>query len=380
MKIGFDAKRAFTNFTGLGNYSRSTVKILADYFPLNSYYLYNPRVPDEHQIKFLDLPHHSEVHIKIPKSFFYELFPSLWRRMGITKDLVKDKIDVFHGLSHELPIGIEKTSIPCVVTIHDLIFLRFPEYYKATDRKIYASKFKHACEVADLIIAISEQTKKDIIHFFNIDEKKIRVVYQSCASIFHQQVNDMMLMKVRVKYQLPERFLLNVGTIEKRKNAMLIIKALKNTNENIPLVIIGRETSYVEELKEYLKIHNLEHRVIFLHKITFDELPIIYNLATLFIYPSRFEGFGIPIIEALQCGIPVIAAKGSCLEEAGGHACIYVDPDDDVAMTNAINLLLKEQKDAERMVEGKKYVEKFHQSKIANDLMRVYEELIAFKK
>jgi glycosyltransferase involved in cell wall biosynthesis len=100
----------------------------------------------------------------------------------------------------------------------------------------------------------------------------------------------------------------------------------------------------------------------------------------MFIYPSRFEGFGIPIIEALQCGIPVIAAKGSCLEEAGGHACVYVDPDDDVAMTNAINLLLKEQKDAERIDEGKKYVEKFHQSKIAKDLMNVYEELIAFKK
>lgn len=380
MKIGFDAKRAFTNFTGLGNYSRSTVKILADNFPTNTYYLYNPTVPDEHQIKFLDLPHHSEVHIRIPKTFFYELFPSAWRRIGITKDLVKDQLDVFHGLSHELPLGIEKTNIPSVVTIHDLIFLRFPQYYKATDRKIYASKFKHACDVADLIIAISEQTKKDIIHFFNIDEKKIRVVYQSSASIFHQQVNDMMLMTVRVKYQLPERFLLNVGTIEKRKNAMLIIKALKNTNENIPLVIIGRATSYVDELKDYLKIHHLEHRVFFLHKITFDELPIIYNLATMFIYPSRFEGFGIPIIEALQCGTPVIAARGSCLEEAGGHACIYVDPDDDSAMSNAINLLLKEQKDGERMLEGKKYVEKFHQEKIANDLMNVYEELNALKK
>jgi glycosyltransferase involved in cell wall biosynthesis len=380
MKVGFDAKRAFTNFTGLGNYSRSTVKILADYFPSNSYYLYNPRVPDEHQIKFLDLPHHSEVHIKIPKTFFYELFPSAWRRIGITKDLVNDQIDLFHGLSHELPIGIERTKIPSVVTIHDLIFLRFPQYYKATDRKIYFNKFKHACEVADLIIAISEQTKKDIVHFFGIDETKIRVVYQSCASIFKQQVNEMMLMTVRVKYQLPERFLLNVGTIEKRKNALLIIKALKNLNENIPLVIIGRETSYVNELKDYLKIHHLEHRVIFLHKITFDELPIIYNLATMFIYPSRFEGFGIPIIEALQCGVPVIAARGSCLEEAGGHACLYVEPDDVEGMTNAINTLLKEHKSVERMMEGKNYVAKFHQEKIATDLMQVYTELLSMKK
>jgi glycosyltransferase involved in cell wall biosynthesis len=380
MKIGFDAKRAFTNFTGLGNYSRSTVKILADCFPSNSYYLYNPRLPDEHQIKFLDLPHHSKVHIKIPQSFFYKLFPSLWRRMGITTDLKKDQLDIFHGLSHELPLGIEKTNIPSVVTIHDLIFLRFPQYYKRTDRKIYASKVKHACEVADLIIAISEQTKNDIIHFFNIDENKIRVVYQSCAAVFHQKIDDMMLMKVRVKYKLPQRFILNVGTIERRKNAMLIIKALKNTNENIPLVIIGRETSYVKELKDYLNVNHLEHRVIFHHKITFDELPIIYNLATMFIYPSKFEGFGIPIIEALQCGVPVIAAKGSCLEEAGGHTCIYVEPDDAEGMANAINTLLNEDKNEERISAGKKYVERFHQEKIAKDLMKVYEELMEIKK
>lgn len=376
MKIGFDAKRAFTNFTGLGNYSRSTVKILADFFPNNSYYLYNPRVPSESQIQFLDLPHHSEVHIRIPKTFFYESFPSLWRRAGITKDIQKDGIDIFHGLSHELPLGIEKTNIRSVVTIHDLIFLRYPEYYKAADRKIYASKFKHACEVADLIIAISEQTKKDIIEFFNINPSKIRVVYQSCADIFHQKTNEIMLMKVRVKYQLPERFILNVGTIEKRKNAMLIVKALKQTNENIPLVIIGRETSYVAEIKDYLKINHLEHRVIFLHHISFDELPVVYQLANLFVYPSRFEGFGIPIIEALQCGIPVIAASGSCLEEAGGPSSIYVSPDDTEGMTKAINQLLLENKNPERIAAGKKYVERFHQQNIANDLMNVYKELL----
>lgn len=380
MKIGFDAKRAFSNFTGLGNYSRSTIKVLADYYPQHSYYLYNPRVPNEEQISFLDLPKHSEIHIRIPTTFFYEIFSSAWRRVGVTKDLKKDKLDLFHGLSHELPIGIEKTNIPSVVTIHDLIFLRYPQYYKTTDIRIYKSKFKHACEVADLIIAISEQTKKDIIHFFKIDEKKIRVVYQSCASIFHEEINETMLMKVRVKYHLPERFLLNVGTIEKRKNAMLIIKALKNTSENIPLVLIGRETNYVEELKDYLKVNNLEHRVIFLHSISFQELPIIYHLAEMFIYPSRFEGFGIPIIEALQCGVPTIAARGSCLEEAGGHACIYVEPDDVEGMTNAINKLLKERKDENRISEGKQYVERFKQNKIADDLMKVYNELIELKK
>ena len=375
MKIGFDAKRAFTNFTGLGNYSRTTVKILADDFPEHSYFLYNPRVPDENQIAFLNLPKHADIHIRIPKSFFYELFPSLWRRMGITKDIVNDKLDIYHGLSHELPAGIEKTGIPTVVTIHDLIFKRFPEYYKATDRAIYERKFKEACEVADLVIAISEQTKKDIIQFFNIDEKKIRVVYQSCSSIFHQEINKMMLMKVRVKYQLPERFLLNVGTIEKRKNALLIIKALKKLDENIPLVIIGKKTPYIDEIKQYLMKNDLEHRVIFHHTISFDELPIIYHLSSAFIYPSRFEGFGIPIIEALQCGVPVIAATGSCLEEAGGPNSIYINPDDEVELAKAINKILSEN-NSERISAGVTYASKFNHKQIASDLMKVYKELV----
>ena len=106
MKIGFDAKRAFSNFTGLGNYSRSTLKVLAEHHPEHSYYLYNPRVPNESQIKFLDLPHHADVHIRIPKTFFFELFSSAWRRYGILKDLKKDQLDIYHGLSHELPLGI----------------------------------------------------------------------------------------------------------------------------------------------------------------------------------------------------------------------------------------------------------------------------------
>ena len=185
----------------------------------------------------------------------------------------------------------------------------------------------------------------------------------------------MMLMKVRVKYQLPERFMLTVGSIEKRKNALLIIQALKNIKENIPLVLIGKPTEYVNEIKQYLMKNNLEHRVIFLHNISFDELPIFYHAASVFIYPSRFEGFGIPIIEALQCGVPVIAATGSCLEEAGGPNSIYVNPDDVEDMANAINLVL-EGDNSERISAGKNYATRFTHKNIARNIMDVYLELI----
>lgn len=375
MKIGFDAKRAFSNFTGLGNYSRSTLKVLAEHHPEHSYYLYNPRVPNESQIKFLDLPHHADVHIRIPKTFFFELFSSAWRRYGILKDLKKDQLDIYHGLSHELPLGIEKTKIKSVVTIHDLIFLRFPEYYKLADRKIYEAKFRHACEVADLIIAISEQTKKDIIHFFQIPAHKIRVVYQSCAKEFNDQVQSELIQKIKNKYQLPDRFILTVGTIEKRKNALLIVKALQKLEEDVKLVIIGRATPYTDELKTYAEVHGLINRIIFLHQIPFEELPSFYHLASVFAYPSRFEGFGIPIIEALQCGTPVIGAMGSCLEEAGGPSSLYIHADDADALADAAKTLLAEGKNSERVQLGKKYAERFQPENIANEYMKLYQEL-----
>lgn len=379
MKVGFDAKRAFSNFTGLGNYSRSTLKVLAEHHPEHSYYLYNPTVPNENQIRFLDLPHHADVHIRIPKSFFYELFSSAWRRFGILKDIKKDELDIYHGLSHELPMGIERVGIKTVVTIHDLIFLRFPEYYKVADRKIYEAKFRHACDVADVIVAISEQTKKDIIHFFKIDERKIKVIYQSCAPEFNGQLNEQLIREIKNKYHLPERFILTVGTIEKRKNALLIVKALQKIEKEVMLVIIGRATTYTDEIKTYAEVHGLGNRIIFLHKIPFEELPSFYHLANVFAYPSRYEGFGIPIIEALQCGTPVVAAKGSCLEEAGGPSSIYINADDANAMAESVNTLLSEGKNSERVRSSKKFAEKFRQENIANDYMNLYQNLIQQK-
>lgn len=373
MRIGFDAKRAFSNYTGLGNYSRSTLKILTEQFPSNEYFLYTPRVPDESQIRFLDLPHHAQFHIRIPKSFFFELFPSLWRRVGITSDIVQDKLDIYHGLSHELPHGIDRTKIRSIVTIHDLIFLRYPEYYKAADRKIYRSKFESACKAADKIIAISEQTKRDLVHYFSIPGEKISVVYQSCAALFKQELSQQKREEVRLKYQLPESYMLNVGTIETRKNALLILKAMVQTRSELPLVIIGRKTPYISELQSYITQHKLGDRVQFIHDVSFADLPAIYQASALFIYPSRFEGFGIPIVEALHSYTPVIAATGSCLEEAGGEYTEYVHPDDAGMLAEKIDLILSDPAKQQEMIrKGKEYAGRFEPEVIAADLMKVY--------
>src|SRR5690606_34677955 len=154
-----------------------------------------------------------------------KILPSYWRTRGIVKDLEKDGIRIFHGLSGEIPIGLQKTQIKSVVTIHDLIFIRYPELYKPIDRIIYHKKFLHAARNADKIIAISEQTKRDIVDFFNIQEDRIEVIYQGCHPAFKKPITEEKKQDLIQRYQLPNNFVLNVGSVERRKNALQIVKA-----------------------------------------------------------------------------------------------------------------------------------------------------------
>jgi len=371
MTIGFDGKRAAQNFTGLGNYSRYIIEIMAKYFPGNKYMVYSPREPDQRRAGYLkDLP---SVSFRHPRN---SSFGSLWRTFGITRDFKDDDIDIYHGLSNEIPFGIKRSGISTVVTIHDLIFLRYPHYYPWLDRQLYELKFKYACRHADQIIAISEQTKKDIITFFKIPETRIEVIYQNCHEIFRQDVSKEYLQKLKEKYYLPDRYLLSVGTIELRKNLMLIVKALKHVQSDVHLVVIGKETAYAKIVKRYIEENDLSNRVHFYKNVPLQDLPAIYRQAEIFVYPSRFEGFGIPIIEALHCRIPVIATSGSCLEEAGGPQSLYVNPDDDLALSEAIKVILRDSTNREKMVtEGTEYAKLFADKLIAAKLMDLYQRI-----
>lgn len=165
MKIGFDAKRAFFNRSGLGNYSRNLLRALSLYYPDNQYLLYTT----SKNTSLFNLTDQNFI-IKEPSGFLNKRLKSYWRSFSLTKQVKRDELNLFHGLSHELPYNIHKSGIKTVVTIHDLIFLRFPGLYKTFDRRIYLKKFKYACKIADLIIAVSKQTANDIQEFFGIDK------------------------------------------------------------------------------------------------------------------------------------------------------------------------------------------------------------------
>lgn len=378
LTIAFDGKRASNNRTGLGNYSRHIISLLAKHFPGNRYVVFLPKSNNNQQFDEI-LKQNPEIEIVSPQISFWKQFSSLWRVFGIKNDIDKYENVIYHGLSNELPLSIKKTNAKSVVTIHDLIFLKYPKYYKFFDRKIYTYKFHKACMNADRIIAVSECTKRDIVNCFGINPNKISVIYQGCDKIFKQDIPVDILQKVKQKYNLPDRFLLNVGSVEERKNAALIVKALPLLQDKLPLVIVGKRTKYAVEIEKTAEKLGVRKLLYFFDNVPFADLAPLYHLSEIFIYPSHYEGFGIPIIEAINCGVPVIAATGSCLEEAGGENCLYVNPNDEKQLAEAIERLLNTSTNQDfrkgNIEKSKAYVERFSEEKQAEQLMECYKSI-----
>ena len=376
MIIGVDAKRIVRNATGLGNYGRTLVNDLAAVVPDDwQLRLYAPdagrdtlrsQVMETERLRYV-YPHHW------PGS----IGRSLWRIGPIVRDLKRDGVQLYHGLTGELPVGINKSGIRSVVTIHDLIFLRHPEYYHQLDVKIYKWKFHQTVREADRIIAISERTKQDIMELGGVAADRIDVIYQSCSPRYASAVSPQLADEVRSRYQLPERFILSVGSIEARKNIAEAVAALNHLPEDIHLVAVGRPTEYAELVLMSINQSALESRVHFLHNVPDADLQALYQLAEVFVYPSRYEGFGIPVIEAIHSGLPVVAATGSCLEEAGGPDCLYVSPDDEKAMAVAIARVLKGAEGREeRIRRSRDYVRRFEGTDVASQVLEVYRRVL----
>jgi glycosyltransferase involved in cell wall biosynthesis len=370
MKIAFDAKRAFNNYSGLGNYARSLMDSIIHYFPENEYHLYTPKIKIfDYQSSLLS---YANINIHQPQRFFSSLFHNHWRSYTITNELIANNVDVYHGLSNEIPSNIRRFSQKKIVSIHDLIFLRFPELYPVFDRQIYDSKVRNSCKNADCVIAISEQTKKDIIHYYRIPEAKIKVLYQSCNPIFRAENSMDELKQIRKKYNLPSNFILSVGTIEQRKNLLTLLKAL-NLTKDISLVVVGKKTKYYKRLLQFCQENDLMSRVFFLNNVPTSDLPSLYKNCNLFVYPSVFEGFGIPVLEAINCKVPVIAALGSSLIEVGGKDSLYFDPYNHQQLAELILNVINSSNLRQKMIDNSwQHAQKFLPQNLSAQLMKIY--------
>ncbi len=338
MNIGFDAKRLFHNHTGLGNYSRTLVGNLKKQLSEEKLYLYSPPPSNE----FCDFQNQDTYRLRTGKG-------SLWRSFGIKKQLQQDQINIFHGLSNELPFGLNAQGIRSVVTIHDLIFKILPHTYPLIDRSIYDFKFQYACRNATKIIAISESTKNDIIRYYSINPQKIEVIYQACNAIFYSDGSSENLLK---KYALPSSYILVVGGLGKRKNLDLLLDAhqLLPRDLQIPIVLvdrgktkgdIGRKLEKITAKKQLYWIKNLDDTAT---------LQQIYQRASLLVYPSLYEGFGLPIVEALLSKTPVITALNSSLQEAGGKDTIYLQSLAIEEMKTALERVLTDSQQRQTMI------------------------------
>lgn len=371
MRIGYDAKRLYNNFTGLGNYCRTLVRNLQQNFPDNDYQLYTPRLNEGPETGyFLD-------NSRFTTHLADTAFKGYWRSYGMLSQLERNGIELYHGLSNELPFNIAKSKIKSIVTIHDLIFKVYPQTYPLIDRKIYDIKFKASCERADRVIAISESTRNDIVNFYGIDSSKIEVIYQAINPLYELVASAEEWKGVKQQFNLPEEYLLFVGSVEERKNLKLIIAAYEQLSEanRIPLVIVGRGKKHGELMMKAIEEKGLSHLVIWVDNLNDNnQMRVVYQNAIALIYPSLYEGFGLPVVEALLSKTPVITSNVSSLPEAGGPGSVLIDPKNPEELAYAIQSILDDSELRESMSSvGYAYAkEQFAPDLVSSQIMGCY--------
>lgn len=362
IKIGFDAKRLFHNDTGLGNYSRTLVAAIAKYYPKYEIHLFTPTIREtEETSKFLKHPY--IVHTAGKKSTLW------WRVFGVSKDLVKHGIEIFHGLSHELPFGIN-SKIKTVLTFHDLIWEKFPNQFNFFDNKIYRYKYKSSAQRADRVISISQSTADDLVKLYNIDSNKIDICYQSCNPFFYETTNEL-------PFDQRTHFLF-VGSIIERKGLLQIIKAFALIPElkRKKFIVIGRGSDYKQKCLDEIAKLKLQKWFVFEGQKTNEELRAYYDQAIAFVFPSIYEGFGIPVIESLFRSTPVITSNTSSLSEAAGPGGILVDPLSVEQIADAMESIQKRDVWIDAVEKGKQYVDgAFGLEDVTSEVVKVYEGL-----
>ncbi len=381
MKVSFDAKRLFNNFTGLGNYSRTLVGNLQRIAPLNQYVLYTPKLRQNAETEYF--ADSSRFGVVLPKC---KKLKSLWRSWGVIRNINNDKVDIYHGLSHDLPFSVKakrSSRVKYVVTIHDLCYRTFPDMFSWLERRIYRYKYSHSLKVADAIVAISDSTKQDILKYFPwVEPTKIHTIYQSLDPLYYTPMPMSQAKEIVAKRGVKGEFILSVGSINSRKNLLGVLKAyaMIAPDKRLPLVIIGGgRGAYKKKVIEYVLQNKLSEHVCFVDNIKDNNtLQAFYTAATALVYPSFYEGFGLPVAEALLCGTPAITSSVSSLPEAGGDGAIYVDPSSVKQIASAIERLSCDRDYGQELAQkGREYVlTNLDTTKLTQQMLGLYELLV----
>ncbi|MBC7226910.1 MAG: glycosyltransferase family 4 protein [Thermoflexales bacterium] len=277
-------------------------------------------------------------------AYRWRLTAALSHFLGLSMDGLFQGVDLFHATEHLLP---RFSRIRTVFTLHDLIFLFHPETHKPLNRWFLTLMMPRFLRAADAVIAVSECTKRDAVRAYGIPEEKITVIYEG-VSLRFRPADPEAVRVVRAKYGLPEHFILYVGTIEPRKNLTALLEAYaalqaRNTQYATRLVIVGKKGWLYEGFFRRLRELGLEEHVHFTGYVPDEDLPALYSAADLFVFPSLYEGFGLPVLEAMACGVPVVCSNTSSLPEVAGDAALLVDPADVRALAEAMERVLADE-------------------------------------
>jgi glycosyltransferase involved in cell wall biosynthesis len=290
---------------------------------------------------------------------------------GIGMDRMFPNIDVFHATEHLLP-RLKKTR--SVFTLHDLIFQFDPDSHKPLNIAFLKTLMPRFLKAADAIIAVSENSKRDAIYLYGIPADKIHVIYEGVDPKFTPITDPDRLSHVRSKYHLPDRFILHVGTIEPRKNLPLLFEVAAQTNEH--LVVAGKLGWLTDPILAKVKELGVEDRVTFTGFIDDDDLPALISSANVLAMPSKYEGFGLPVLEALACGTPVVASNAASLPEVGGDAALYAWHDDVRSWIRLLTLALDDTELRGWLREkGLRQAAKFRWNKMARETAEVYRRV-----
>jgi glycosyltransferase involved in cell wall biosynthesis len=369
MKIGFDARDLIGCRTGVGRYLLNLVNALSNVTMDNEYHLYTHKKLEE---KLFDDT--QNVHIKNINGYKY-----LWKNIFFPISLLSDKIDLVH-----IPSYSAMWFPPCksVVTIHDMIFAKHPEW--AANKKQYI-RFKYyvkkTAKKADAIIVVSKTSKKEVIELTGVPEEKIYVTYLAADKIYKVQDNIDKLGRIKQKYSFDKKYILYVGSIHPRRNLERLLKsfALLKKRTNVPhnLLLVGLSFSPKEKLFQKAKELDLEKDIKYLGYVPDEDLVSLYNFADIFVYPSLYEGFGIPVLEAMACGTPVITSNISSLPEVSGDAAYLIDPYSIEEIYSAMQSILFNKEVRNKLVKkGFERTKNFDWKKTAEQTFYVFNEVM----
>ncbi len=374
MHVAMDGKRFFLNASGLGRYSRTLVPALLDEESADTLTLTMFKPPGK--VKFEPEPH-PRLRVEVAQQMLPgDVGNALWRFRKLPKLIDRSRFSLFHGPSHILP---HKTKCPMVVTMFDLIFLRYPAYFPLWDRNYYRYMFKKSCGRADHIISISKATKADLVNYMGVREEKITVIYPTCDAALAQLAGPK-LEDVRKRYDLPDDYVLYVGTIEPRKNILRTAQAFDRLidsgriGDDVHFLIVGGKGWFYDEILN--GIEKLPHRanIRIVGSAFGEDLAGIYQSATVMAYPSEFEGFGYPVLESMQLGTAVLTSRISSLPEAGGTAAHYIDPGEVDDIAAGLDKLLNDNAYREALVQkGFEHAGQFSARKMARETRDIYK-------